>query len=40
MTAKEHAQARVIAVARWSRAGAITKTAPGKYRKGGKKAAS
>ena len=36
---KEHAQTRVIAVARWSRSGAITKTGPGKYKKVGRKAA-
>lgn len=36
---KEHRQTRVIAVARWSRSGAITKVGEGKYRKGGKKAA-
>src|SRR5262249_30013921 len=36
---KDHRQARVIAVARWSRSGVITKTAPGKYRKGARKAA-
>ena len=36
---KEHQQARVIAVARWSRSKAIAKTAQGKYTKAGKKAA-
>jgi hypothetical protein len=36
---KEHTQARVIAVARWSRFGAIKKLAPGKYTKAGKRAA-
>ena len=32
---KDHQQTRVIAVARWSRAGAIKKTAVGQYRKAG-----
>jgi hypothetical protein len=36
---KDHNQARVIAVARWSRSGVITKTAPGRYRKAARRAA-
>jgi hypothetical protein len=33
---KDHHQTRVIAVARWSRAGTIKKTAVGQYRKAGR----
>lgn len=33
---KEHHQARIIAVARWSRSGLISKVGEGKYRKAGK----